>query len=298
MTRTATRIIGLCLSAALVLAVDSHSSDIDAVRTTVALWCRDWQARDLDRYMAHYHPRFQGNGLNREQWRRRKADLFKRSGPLVITVTDLWVVMDKDRAVARFLQRYQSQRLTETGEKTLVLVGDQNHWRIIEERWQPMPDGEIPDASSAPHPDSLPPADQENGPLLEAAGNHDGQLRLASATNSEKFFIALDHFFIPIVSTIDGDNPRIIIDIQGVPRWQEPATREVAGTWIHRIRSHLHRETPHRLRIVLDLKDAEALTLNQTYMTAENVYCLEIRKAESDASTASQPQGTSLIHEP
>lgn len=297
MTRTATRIMGLCLGATLVFTVDSYSGDINSLRTMVAAWCRDWQARDLDRYMAHYHRHFQANGLNRQQWQRRKADLFKRSGSLVITVTDLWIVMEKDQAVARFLQRYQSQSWAETGEKTLVLVRTRNGWRIIEERFQPLPDKQIVEAARRLHGNS-PPASQQKNQTPEAPDSHMGQLRLASAADSEKVFVSLDHFFIPIVSTIDGDNPRIIIDIHGVMGWHEPATLEVTGTWIRRIRSHLRGEAPHRLRIVLDLKTADALTLSQTYVTAENVYCLEIRKIGSGTQTEISPQRTPLIHDP
>ena len=258
------------MGAVLVFAGSLYAGDIDSVRTTVQSWRRDWEARNLERYMAHYHPGFRSNGLNRSQWRQRKAHLFQHSGPLSIEVSDLWVVKEKRRAVARFLQHYHSRDLTETGEKRLTLVETQGQWKIVQERWRP-----IGECIPRKGPGTQPPA-----PLSGQASERTAPpLRVALEPGSERLYIDLGKFFIPMVSVIDQGPPRIIIDIQGVSRWKGKANRAVNGTWIRNIRTHLHREGLNRLRIVLDLNTGQGLNLNQTYFGAKDIFCLEITKA-------------------
>lgn len=266
--RTTAGIAAIWLGAVLAFAADAHGSGIDSVRRVVEAWRRDWQARDLDRYMAHYHPRFRSNGQNRDRWRVRKSRIFKHSGPISITVADLWVVLGKDRAEARFVQLYRCREWQEEGEKTLILVPSRDTWRIVEETWQPMP-RDRPSVSMEDHTETA----NNEGALPEP---EEKALRWTIDGESEKVMVDLDRFFIPLTTTIDEGPPRIVIDIRGVAHWTVPASVDVGGRWIRRIRSHLHREPGNRLRIVLDLTETENLDMNQTYDSANHRFSLEL----------------------
>lgn len=268
--------MAIWLGAVFAFAADAQGSDIDSVRRAVEAWRRDWQARDLDRYMAHYHPLFRGNGQNRDQWRIRKSRIFKESGPLSITVSDLWVVLGKVRAEARFVQRYRCREWQEEGEKTLILVPAQNTWRIVEETWKPLPRGTADLSRRRP---PTPMEDHTEAPVKSEAASpeHEGTaLRWTIDGKSETIVVNLDHFFIPLIATIDEGPPRVVIDIRGVSHWPVPASVDVGGRWIQRIRSHLHRAPDNRLRIVLDLKETEDLGLAQTYDDAHHRYSLTL----------------------
>ena len=92
----------------------------------------------------------------------------------------------------------------------------------------------------------------------------------------EKVFIALNNFSTPEILTLEGDKPRIVIDIKNVSSWSKHYRTPINGNLIKQIRTYLHRDTG-KLRIVLDLNPSENYFINQTYYKTENIYCIEVR---------------------
>jgi hypothetical protein len=278
--RPIARALGLCLGTALFAVASLHAGAIDSVRDTVESWRSAWQSRDLAQYMAHYHPGFKSDGLDREQWKQKKTSIFKDSGRLEIRVEDLWITVGNRLAVARFLQHYQSRNWSEVGEKELTLARIGQRWRIVGEQWYPLA-GDRPDP-----PPAVPPVKKGGeqphpmAPVPTPPERRSGLIRFLVKKESEKVFIGLAHYFIPMVFATGGEEPKIVVDIQGVNRWEGDANIPVNGRLIQRIRSYLHRGNPGKLRIVLDLNTAEDLVLNQTYLKAENIHCIELRQAK------------------
>lgn len=94
--------------------------------------------------------------------------------------------------------------------------------------------------------------------------------------NSEKVFIEFNRFIIPRIQTLEGDKPRIVVDIMNVSFWDGQTKIPVNGKLIRRIRAHLHRDI-EKLRIVLDLNPADDYMIDQTFYKAENIYCIAVR---------------------
>jgi hypothetical protein len=92
----------------------------------------------------------------------------------------------------------------------------------------------------------------------------------------EKVFIALNKFTTPRILTLEGDKPRIVIDIKNVSFWSGQYRTPVKGNLIKQIRTYLHRDI-EKLRIVLDIKPSENYLINQIYYHTENLYCIEVR---------------------
>jgi hypothetical protein len=92
----------------------------------------------------------------------------------------------------------------------------------------------------------------------------------------EKVFIALNKFSAPKILTLEGNKPRIVIDIQNVSFWSGQYRTPVNGKLIKQIRTYLHRDI-EKLRVVLDLNPSENYLINQINYQTENIYCIEVK---------------------
>ena len=94
---------------------------------------------------------------------------------------------------------------------------------------------------------------------------------------SETVFVYLEGFAIAKAFDLDGKDPRIVIDIWNISTWKGKRVIPVNGKWIHRIRTHLHKES-EKMRIVLDLRiDASKdYSVTQLYDMKKHIYQLEI----------------------
>ena len=111
---------------------------------------------------------------------------------------------------------------------------------------------------------------------LEQAKNIVRGIRFEIKENSEKVFIELNRFLIHKIQTLEGDKPRIVVDIMNVSFWDGKSRISVNGKLIRRIRTYLHRDVS-KLRIVLDLNPADDYMIDQTFYKAENIYCIDVR---------------------
>jgi len=246
---------------------------IDTVRQDVFAWRDAWEKRDFNRYISFYHPAFRSGKLDFHGWKKKKSKLFYYPGKVSIDLYGLSVIKEKSHAIVRFVQRYKSEQLFDTGEKNLVFEQINGRWKIISEEWIPLPAGmNIPAASGKL---GFPPALDPDPPHESVNGLWEGIKFNADPGGSEKVFIRLNGFFIPDVFNIEGDMPRVVIDIGNVQRWSGDSEIPVRGRLIRRIRSFLH-QNDQKLRIVLDLEQAENYHISQIYYSAENIYCLEV----------------------
>lgn len=103
-------------------------------------------------------------------------------------------------------------------------------------------------------------------------------IKVEKGEEEEKAFLDLNNFSIPLVFSLEGSNPRIVIDIRNVSFWNGHSTIPVNGRFIKQIRTHLHRHC-QKLRIVLDLRPSQDYIINQTYDKGTNIYCLQVKSS-------------------
>ena len=264
----------------------ASASKIDDVRSNMYAWCKSWQSRDISRYMSFYSPDFRSEGLDYQSWMKKKAKLFKMSGYIQVEMSDLWVFIEGNHATASFVQRYKDPKISDVGEKTLTMVNSNGNWEIVSEEWKPLsiPTRTIRGLAAVS-------STQELGAMVQTADKveqgHDiktsppnkvtvKSIKVKTEKDREKVFIALNNFSTPEILTLEGDRPRVVIDIKNVSSWSGKYKTPVNGNLIKQIRTHLHRDT-ERLRIVLDLNPSENYIINQIYYQTENMYCIEVR---------------------
>lgn len=277
----------LILGIALIsLAEVASASKIDEVRTTVYAWGSAWESRDITKYKSYYSPVFQSKGLNYQRWMQKKAKVFQKPGDIRVTISDLWVFIEGSQATARFVQQYQDSSVLDVGEKKLVLVNTNGKWQIVSEEWKPLAIPAKPSKdrtisstfqkSDAKKKAGKPARRKPKQKDLPPAKIMVTTIKFNEEKNREKVCITLSNFCTPEVKTLNGDKPRVVIDIKNVPSWSGSYITPANGKMIKQIRTYLHRDI-EKLRIVLDLNPVKNYSLDQTYNTEENIFCIAVK---------------------
>lgn len=80
---------------------------------------------------------------------------------------------------------------------------------------------------------------------------------------------------VPVIFSVPGKKPRIVVDVKEVSEWHGKARIPVNGLLVKQIRVHLHRNTK-KLRIVLELDPSMDYNVIPFYYKAERLYCVEV----------------------
>jgi len=105
------------------------------VKQTLEAWRLAWEQGDVQRYLRFYDVEFKGDLRSRIDWERQRTARLSARG-IRVTLDQVRIEMQGEReAQARFVQHYQSGRVSDTGEKRLKLRREGVEWRIVEERW-------------------------------------------------------------------------------------------------------------------------------------------------------------------
>ena len=262
------------------------AGQIDDVRASVYAWGKSRQNRDIKSFMSFYSPDFSSEGLDYEGWMQKMTKLFKTSGDIQMEITDLGVFIEGDHATARFVQRYHGSKFSDIGEKTLTMVNSNGKWKIVSEEWKPLATSDRTAETMARRlkpkkSDSVPPPVDKAGQVhvikdIKPSNIIIKSIKFEAKKDRENVFIASNTFFVPEILTLEGDKPRIVIDIKPVSSWGGRYRTPVKGNIIRQIRTHLHPDTK-KLRIVLDLNPSENYFINQIYDEKKHIYCIEVK---------------------
>ncbi len=127
-------------------------------------------------------------------------------------------------------------------------------------------------ADRKPAPDELKPAVSDQKPVIAVKS-----LRFQAKDNGrDSIFIEFNRFYAPSITSIEGDKPRIVLDLENVTSFQvEKNLIKVDGLHIRQIRSHMDRKT-RKARIVLDLEPLKDYYVQPEFAQKENLYSLHV----------------------
>ena len=112
-----------------------HLSPRAEVEQTLKGWLEAWRARDPDAYLAFYASGFKvPDNRSREEWAAERKERLTRPEFIKVEIDKPKFEIKRDTAKIRFLQRYESNILKDVSKKTLVLVREDQTWKILEER--------------------------------------------------------------------------------------------------------------------------------------------------------------------
>lgn len=107
------------------------SPDISAA---VQAWAKAWAAKDMDAYLAAYSPKFNpGSGMSRKSWEKERHDRIVNKSSITVSVSDLRIKVNDDRATANFRQAYRAGSLVSNSRKTLEMARESGRWLIVRE---------------------------------------------------------------------------------------------------------------------------------------------------------------------
>ncbi len=99
----------------------------------------------------------------------------------------------------------------------------------------------------------------------------------------EIVLIYSNHYFEPTVFSLDGERPRLVIDIKNLTTYKKDPSKIVAnGTLIKQVRTYFNSKSK-TLRVVLDLHPFMNYIVSQFFFKAENVYVVKVEKQQEGA---------------
>jgi tetratricopeptide (TPR) repeat protein len=108
--------------------------DKAAVLAAVKAWAGAWSSKDMKGYLAAYGKDFTpSGGASRKAWEEERRQRIEGKGRISVKVEQPEVSVSGDTATVRFRQIYDSDRLSTTSRKTLVLVRSGGSWLIKQE---------------------------------------------------------------------------------------------------------------------------------------------------------------------
>lgn len=104
--------------------------------TWLEKWRESWTGKKLDSYISFYHDEFKSMNMNKSQWREYKKGLNETYDYMHVQLSDPVVYGHEDHFVIRTLQRYESEKYSDFGEKILYVRKSDGDYKIIGEDWK------------------------------------------------------------------------------------------------------------------------------------------------------------------
>ncbi len=114
------------------------AADADAVPIDAWLddWMLAWSSRDLDAYADFYADKFRSQGMDKNAWLQYKQRVNRRYRFIRLSWENVVLTPRNDRLVVSFTQEYESNLFRSVGIKELVLIRENDGWKIYRERWK------------------------------------------------------------------------------------------------------------------------------------------------------------------
>lgn len=98
-------------------------------------WKTSWQSKNLNKYMDYYSNSFYAQKKNKKAWRKYKKSINRSVASFSVDIKNPVIYKNKDQFIIRFLQSYNSDKLSDFGEKVLYVRMEKNTLRIVNESW-------------------------------------------------------------------------------------------------------------------------------------------------------------------
>ena len=109
----------------------------DAFSTAMETWRKDWESRDVERYLSHYSEKFTADGKGFTEWASRKRFIAagKKHIKVDIDVIDGFAFRPTESGTAQMVvtyqQDYRSNNLNNKMMKRQVWSRENGRWKIV-----------------------------------------------------------------------------------------------------------------------------------------------------------------------
>ena len=110
-------------------------NDNRQVRSAVLAWAEAWSKKSTRDYLAFYAKDFAvPDGKTRASWEKEREERIEKPGAIKVSLSEIDIKLNGDRAVVRFKQNYQSASFKSASGKTLEMALRNGRWQITQER--------------------------------------------------------------------------------------------------------------------------------------------------------------------
>jgi len=113
-----------------------QSDKKDLILDTIHQWLTAWSTKDIKTYARFYAQDFYSDGLNKQEWVKRKQMLAKKYNFINVSGRQFKIKFRKQMCEVVFFQEYESSGFTTQGTKKLKFVNKGGIWKIYQESWK------------------------------------------------------------------------------------------------------------------------------------------------------------------
>jgi hypothetical protein len=102
-------------------------------------WTNAWESRNISQYLSFYSIKFKdSNNKSRIQWEDQRRKSINNSLHISIEITDIKTIIINNMIIkSTFLQKYESNIVSDIGIKEIFWEKENSTWKIIKETWKP-----------------------------------------------------------------------------------------------------------------------------------------------------------------
>ena len=118
------------------VAATEHEKKKSEIYTFIDNWKTAWQSKSIDKYIDFYDDEFKSLGFNKKSWRKYKDSLITKYEFIKVTFDQPFILLHNDQLIVKTLQKYESNKHTDFGIKTVHAVRVNGQYKIISEDWK------------------------------------------------------------------------------------------------------------------------------------------------------------------
>lgn len=114
---------------------EEHAKRRNQIKSFIESWKKSWESQDIESYMNYYDSSFSTLGFNFRSWRKYKAGLKDKYSYIKVDLEQPYILINKNEIIIKTFQRYESDKHTDFGIKTLYTIKEGDKYKIIKEDW-------------------------------------------------------------------------------------------------------------------------------------------------------------------
>lgn len=113
-----------------------HEKKKSEIHSFIDGWRNAWQSKSIDKYIEFYDEDFKSLGYNKKRWKKYKQGLIGKYDFINVSFDQPFILIHNDQLIVKTLQKYQSDKHTDFGIKTIHAVKLDGKYKIISEEWK------------------------------------------------------------------------------------------------------------------------------------------------------------------
>jgi murein L,D-transpeptidase YafK len=118
------------------LSLDDWAAERSSLNFQIEAWRKDWESRDVKRYLSHYSKQFRNNEGDYDRWAKQKRLVTAGKSWIKVELGKMSVFRNpgkQDLVVVTFEQDYRSNNLSNVLKKRQYWLKEGGHWKIVYE---------------------------------------------------------------------------------------------------------------------------------------------------------------------